>query len=153
MLNRIIKNWINKKLEAFEDGSLKLSLPGCSDIIIGNNNETQFNLTFTSIRGIYLILRRGALGFTEGFIKGYWVTDNLQETMTFLAKNLNNFESIRKGNSRKTFTKFRHWLRENSVSGSKKNIHAHYDLGNSFYELWLDPTMTYSSALFQNLMI
>ena len=151
MLNRIIKNWINKKLEAFEDGSLKLSLPGCSDIIIGNNNETQFNLTFTSIRGIYLILRRGALGFTEGFIKGYWVTDNLQETMTFLAKNLNNFESIRKGNSRKTFTKFRHWLRENSVSGSKKNIHAHYDLGNSFYELWLDPTMTYSSALFQNL--
>ena len=151
MLNQIIKNWINKKLKTFEDGSLRLSIPGCSDIIIGDHNQPQFNITFTSIRGIYLILRRGVLGFTEGFIKGYWITDNLQKTMTFLAKNLSNVESIKKGNSRKFITKFQHWLRENTLSRSKKNIHAHYDLGNAFYELWLDSSMTYSSALFQNL--
>ena len=151
MLNQIIKNWINKKLKRFEDGSLRLSIPGCSDIIIGDHNQPQFNITFTSIRGIYLILRRGVLGFTEGFIKGFWVTDNLQKTMTFLANNLSNVESIQKGNSRKFITKFQHWLRENTLSRSKKNIHAHYDLGNAFYELWLDPSMTYSSALFQNL--
>ena len=151
MLNQIIKNWINKKLKTFEDGSLRLSVPGCSEIIIGKHSEPQFNLTFTSIRGIYLILRRGVLGFTEGFIKGYWVTDNLQETMSFLAKNLSNLESIQKGNSRKIMTKFKHWLRENTVSRSKKNIHAHYDLGNNFYKLWLDPSMTYSSAYFKNL--
>jgi cyclopropane-fatty-acyl-phospholipid synthase len=150
MLNRIIRNWINKKLKTFEDGSLRLSVPGCSDIIIGNDNKARFNLTFTSIRGIYLILRRGVLGFTEGFIKGYWVTDNLKETMTFFAKNLTNVESIKKGNSRKIVAKFKHWLRENTVSRSKKNIHAHYDLGNNFYKLWLDPSMTYSSAFFQN---
>ena len=70
---------------------------------------------------------------------------------TFLAKNLSNVESIKKGNSRKFITKFQHWLRENTLSRSKKNIHAHYDLGNAFYELWLDSSMTYSSALFQNL--
>ena len=151
MLNQIIKNWINKKLKTFDDGSLRLSIPGCSDIIIGDHNQPQFNITFTSIRGIYLILRRGVLGFTEGFIKGFWVTDNLQKTMIFLANNLSNVESIQKGNSRKFVTKFQHWLRENSLSRSKKNIHAHYDLGNAFYELWLDPSMTYSSALFQNL--
>ena len=151
MLNQIIKNWINKKLKTFEDGSLRLSIPGCSDIIIGDHNQPQFDITFTSIRGIYLILRRGVLGFTEGFIKGYWITDNLQKTMTFLAKNLSNVESIKKGNSRKFITKFQHWLRENTLSRSKKNIHAHYDLGNAFYELWLDSSMTYSSALFQNL--
>ena len=151
MLNQIIKNWINKKLKTFDDGSLRLSIPGCSDIIIGDHNQPQFNITFTSIRGIYLILRRGVLGFTEGFIKGFWVTDNLQKTMTFLANNLSNVESIQKGNSRKFVTKFQHWLRENTLSRSKKNIHAHYDLGNAFYELWLDPSMTYSSALFQNL--
>ena len=151
MLNQIIKNWINKKLKTFEDGSLRLSIPGCSDIIIGDHNQPQFDITFTSIRGIYLILRRGVLGFTEGFIKGYWITDNLQKTMTFLAKNLTNVESIKKGNSRKFITKFQHWLRENTLSRSKKNIHAHYDLGNAFYELWLDSSMTYSSALFQNL--
>ena len=151
MLNQIIKNWINKKLKRFEDGSLRLSIPGCSDIIIGDHNQPQFNITFTSIRGIYLILRRGVLGFTEGFIKGFWVTDNLQKTMIFLANNLSNVESIQKGNSRKFITKFQHWLRENTLSRSKKNIHAHYDLGNAFYELWLDPSMTYSSALFQNL--
>ena len=96
MLNQIIKNWINKKLKTFEDGSLRLSIPGCSDIIIGDHNQPQFNITFTSIRGIYLILRRGVLGFTEGFIKGYWITDNLQKTMTFLAKNLSNVESIKR---------------------------------------------------------
>ena len=151
MLNQIIKNWINKKLKTFEDGSLRLSIPGCSDIIIGDHNQPQFDITFTSIRGIYLILRRGVLGFTEGFIKGYWITDNLQKTMTFLAKNLSNVERIKKGNSRKFITKFQHWLRENTLSRSKKNIHAHYDLGNAFYELWLDSSMTYSSALFQNL--
>ena len=151
MLNQIIKNWINKKLKTFEDGSLRLSIPGCSDIIIGDHNQPQFNITFTSIRGIYLILRRGVLGFTEGFIQGYWITDNLQKTMTFLAKNLSNVESIKKGNSRKFITKFQHWLRENTLSRSKKNIHAHYDLGNAFYKLWLDSSMTYSSALFQNL--
>ena len=151
MLNQIIKNWINKKLKTFDDGSLRLSIPGCSDIIIGDHNQPQFNITFTSIRGIYLILRRGVLGFTEGFIKGFWVTDNLQKTMIFLANNLSNVESIQKGNSRKFITKFQHWLRENTLSRSKKNIHAHYDLGNAFYELWLDPSMTYSSALFQNL--
>ena len=151
MLNQIIKNWINKKLKTFEDGSLRLSIPGCSDIIIGDHNQPQFNITFTSIRGIYLILRRGVLGFTEGFIQGYWITDNLQKTMTFLAKNLSNVESIKKGNSRKFITKFQHWLRENTLSRSKKNIHAHYDLGNAFYELWLDSSMTYSSALFENL--
>ena len=151
MLNQIIKNWINKKLKTFDDGSLRLSIPGCSDIIIGDHNQPQFNITFTSIRGIYLILRRGVLGFTEGFIKGFWVTDNLQKTMIFLANNLSNVESIQKGSSRKFVTKFQHWLRENTLSRSKKNIHAHYDLGNAFYELWLDPSMTYSSALFQNL--
>ena len=151
MLNQIIKNWINKKLKTFEDGSLRLSIPGCSDIIIGDHNQPQFNITFTSIRGIYLILRRGVLGFTEGFIQGYWITDNLQKTMTFLAKNLSNVESIKKGNSRKFITKFQHWLRENTLSRSKKNIHAHYDLGNAFYELWLDSSMTYSSAIFQDL--
>ena len=124
MLNQIIKNWINKKLKTFEDGSLRLSIPGCSDIIIGDHNQPQFDITFTSIRGIYLILRRGVLGFTEGFIKGYWITDNLQKTMTFLAKNLSNVESIKKGNSRKFITKFQHWLRENTLSRSKKNIHA-----------------------------
>ena len=128
MLNQIIKNWINKKLKTFEDGSLRLSIPGCSDIIIGDHNKPQFNITFTSIRGIYLILRRGVLGFTEGFIQGYWITDNLQKTMTFLAKNLSNVESIKKGNSRKFITKFQHWLRENTLARSKKNIHAHYDL-------------------------
>ena len=151
MLNQIIKNWINKKLKTFEDGSLRLSIPGCSDIIIGDHNQPQFDITFTSIRGIYLILRRGVLGFTEGFIQGYWITDNLQKTMTFLAKNLSNVERIKKGNSRKFITKFQHWLRENTLSRSKKNIHAHYDLGNAFYELWLDSSMTYSSALFENL--
>ena len=110
MLNQIIRNWINNKLNTFEEGSLKLSVPGCLDIIIGNQDRPMFNLTFTSIRGIYLILRRGALGFTEGFIKGYWVTDDLQATMTFLARNLASVDNIKKGNSRKILTKFKQTL-------------------------------------------
>ena len=50
----------------------------------------------------------------------------------------------------KTLNKFFHFLNSNSLKGSQKNIAAHYDLGNQFYELWLDKSMTYSSALFKN---
>ena len=150
MLNRIVRNWITKNLTSFEGGSLKLSFPKISDIVIGDQRTPEFTISFKSFMGIFLILRRGVLGFTEAFIKGYWTTDDLPKTMTFLAHNLSKVKSIQKGYSKKIITKTRHLLRSNSIAMSKKNIHAHYDLGNEFYSLWLDPSMTYSSAYFEN---
>ena len=77
MLNRIVRNWITKNLTSFEGGSLKLSFPKISDIVIGDQRTPEFTISFKSFMGIFLILRRGVLGFTEAFIRGYWTTDDL----------------------------------------------------------------------------
>lgn len=88
-----------------------------------------------------------ALGMAEGYLEGDWDTPDLD---ALLALGLANFG--REPNSRTTlltpFARAFHSLRDNDLGGSKRNIEYHYDLGNDFYRLWLDPTMAYSSALY-----
>lgn len=97
-------------------------------------------------------LREGArIGFGEAYIEGWWSTPDLHALLDVAL--LNNQEIARKlatGPIIRGFERMRHWMRSNTRSGSKRNIMAHYDLGNSFYELWLDPSMTYSSALYRS---
>ena len=97
-------------------------------------------------------MREGAqLGFGEAYVEGWWSSPDLHALLDVAL--LNNQEIARKmatGPLVRGFERVRHWMRRNSRSGSKRNIMAHYDLGNSFYELWLDPTMTYSSALYRS---
>ncbi|MEG1053418.1 MAG: cyclopropane-fatty-acyl-phospholipid synthase family protein, partial [Janthinobacterium sp.] len=95
------------------------------------------------------VLRSGDIGFAETFIAGDWRTDNLPGLIELMIRNRAQIESLIYGNWWGNLVyKLRHLLNRNSRAGSKKNIHAHYDIGNAFYQLWLDPSMTYSSALF-----
>ena len=90
---------------------------------------------------------RGSLGFTEGYIKDYWHTEDLMDLMNFLAKNYEAFQELIEGKSPlKLMTKLKHRRRKIRKKEAKKH-EAHYDLGNSFYELWRF-SMTYSSALY-----
>ncbi len=92
---------------------------------------------------------KGDIGFGEAYIKGYWESDNIDKLIKFAIDNKSQLERVIKGSFLKImFYRLKHLMNRNSVSGSKKNIHAHYDLGNDFYKLWLDESMTYSSALF-----
>ena len=96
-------------------------------------------------------LRTGAIGFAEGYLANYWSTPDISDLLEVLNLNLDEMQShIGKNKIIKFITRLSHILRPNSRSGSKKNIYEHYDLGNNFYEKWLDPSMTYSSAILKN---
>jgi cyclopropane-fatty-acyl-phospholipid synthase len=95
-------------------------------------------------------LRSGDIGFAESYIAGDWSTPDLTALLTLFIANRDEIESVVYGSWWGSLLyRLKHLLNRNSRAGSAKNIHAHYDLGNSFYRLWLDPTMNYSSAWFE----
>jgi cyclopropane-fatty-acyl-phospholipid synthase len=93
---------------------------------------------------------KGDIGLGESYITNYWESDNINGLIRLGVDNYKEFGKVIKGAIlRIAYYRFKHIiLNRNTKNGSKKNIHAHYDLGNDFYNLWLDNTMTYSSALF-----
>lgn len=96
-------------------------------------------------------LKSGDIGFAESYIKGLCDTPDLESLLSLLLANRQVIETIIYGNwwGRLGY-RIKHWFNKNTKAGSKKNIHAHYDIGNAFYALWLDPSMTYSSACFDS---
>ncbi len=93
----------------------------------------------------------GSIGAAEAYMEGLWSADDLTMVMRILALNQKAFEDMEKGLARLTAPvyKFYHYVRKNTKVGSRKNILAHYDLGNEFYALFLDETMTYSCGIFE----
>ena len=97
------------------------------------------------------ILTEGSIGFAEEFINGSLTTKNLAKLMDYLAFNNHYIEKkINYSLVFKLFNFLRHLFNKNTKSGAKKNIKSHYDLGNDFYKVWLDSSMTYSSAIFKS---
>ena len=97
------------------------------------------------------LVARGDIGLGEDFIASAWDSDDLEALISFFLLNLEQLEGFAHGNmaNRLLFVLHNSLVRRNSLSGSRRNIEAHYDVGNDFYSLWLDETMTYSSALFE----
>ncbi|MFL6711000.1 MAG: class I SAM-dependent methyltransferase [Massilia sp.] len=94
-------------------------------------------------------MRSGDIGFAESYIAGDWSTTDLPALIELMARNRDSIEALVYGSWWGSLVyRLRHLLNRNSKAGSRKNIHAHYDIGNAFYQLWLDPSMTYSSALY-----
>jgi cyclopropane-fatty-acyl-phospholipid synthase len=97
------------------------------------------------------LIREGDLGFCDAYLEGWWSTPDLQAFMDLIhADNDGLYDGFPGMGILRAFEQLRFWLRSNSRAQAKKNIAHHYDLGNDFYGLWLDDTMTYSSALFQS---
>jgi cyclopropane-fatty-acyl-phospholipid synthase len=95
-------------------------------------------------------IANGTIGFGEGYMAGEWDTPDLSALLEVLASNFARFEKVAFGNPvMAALNWLQHMLRGNTRAGSKRNIHAHYDLGNEFYARWLDRTMTYSAARFE----
>jgi len=99
----------------------------------------------------------GDVGFGEAYVEGDWETDDIEAVITWAVANAESAPSISGSKARnfafnllKVYNRALHLLRPNSRRIARTNIAAHYDLGNDFYQLWLDPTMTYSSALFSS---
>lgn len=95
------------------------------------------------------VLASGDIGFAEGYMAGEWESPQLAALLESFAHNYDHIRRLVDGNPlMRAVNWLSHRMNRNSRSGSRKNIHAHYDLGNAFYASWLDPTMTYSSARF-----
>ena len=92
---------------------------------------------------------RGSVGSGEAYMAGYWTTPSLEQVTRLFVANGHLTDKMERGLTRffRTLLKGVHWLNKNTINGSKKNIEAHYDLGNQLFETFLDPTLMYSSAL------
>ncbi len=96
------------------------------------------------------LIREGELGFCDAYLEGGWDTPDLQALMDLVQDGNNHINDAFPGMGLvRRWEQLRHWLRSNSKRQARRNISYHYDLGNAFYKLWLDDTMTYSSALFR----
>jgi cyclopropane-fatty-acyl-phospholipid synthase len=139
---------ILKLLGKLQRGALRLITPDGAVMMFGDDSyPLTLELQTWDVFGA--ALRSGDIGFAEAFIGGGWKTDNLTGLIALLARNRAPIEELVYGSWWGSLAyRFRHLLNRNSRAGSRKNIHAHYDIGNAFYQLWLDPSMTYSSALF-----
>ena len=93
----------------------------------------------------------GSIGAGEAYMLGYWTADNLTNVIRLMCVNQSVMDTLEGGYqwATKPLMKMLHWLNSNTTEGSRKNIAAHYDLGNDFFQLWLDPTMMYSSGIFE----
>ncbi len=95
------------------------------------------------------LVRDGDVGFSEAYMEGWWSTPDLQAFMDLINDdNPSVYDEVLPMRLVRAFERLRHWLRSNSKRQARRNIAHHYDLGNDFYRLWLDDTMTYSSGLF-----
>jgi cyclopropane-fatty-acyl-phospholipid synthase len=95
------------------------------------------------------VLRSGDIGLAEAYLDAQWTTPDLPDLLELFMRNRESLEQAVYGSRLGTLVhRVVHWMRRNTRRGSRRNIEAHYDLGNEFYRAWLDPTMNYSSAWF-----
>ena len=106
-------------------------------------------LTIHRWRAIWRLILLGDVGFAESYITGDWSSRDLPAFIELAARNMESLEAKIDGSlATRLIARLRHLAHANTRTGSRKNIAFHYDLGNAFYECWLDPSMTYSSALY-----
>jgi cyclopropane-fatty-acyl-phospholipid synthase len=137
-------------LSKLKSGHLKITLPNGDTREFGNQNDAlKANIQILDWSVFKQVMSHGDIGFAESYIKGQWNTTDLKSLLEVAIHNRATLEKVIYGSWLGSIIyRAKHWLRDNTKSGSRKNIHAHYDLGNAFYSLWLDPTMSYSSAWF-----
>jgi len=136
-------------LQKLQHGRLHLRLPDGSESVYGHSEHPSASLVVHDWGVFAAAMRSGDIGFAESFIAGEWETPDLCALLRVFIANRNALEDVIYGHWWGQLAhRLRHWLNRNTRSNSRKNIHAHYDLGNAFYSLWLDPTMNYSSAWF-----
>jgi cyclopropane-fatty-acyl-phospholipid synthase len=143
-------HFVLKALDRLTIGRLIMHLPDGTVRRFGNPSDSrEAVLEVRDWRFFRRVLLDGDIGFAEAYMEGYCDSPDLPRLISLLAENQQALGTIAHSNVVHNLAlKLLHRWRQNSRAGSKRNIHAHYDLGNRFYGLWLDPTMSYSSALF-----
>ncbi len=142
-----------KTLEKVHCGSLRLTLPdGKTHTFQGQAPGVAACMRIVSPRCIPKIAWRGSLGLGDAWVEKLWTTSDISACLEFFAVNVSVFEDdyVHGTIFSRWMTRAKYTLQRNTLDGSRRNIKAHYDLGNNFYRQWLDATMSYSSALFSH---
>jgi cyclopropane-fatty-acyl-phospholipid synthase len=132
-------------------GTLKITMPDGRAVVVGGKSPgPSAQVVLKNWRLPSRAFTGGTIGVAESYMDGDWESPDVTSFLELFVVNSEAGEKVAGGASwlLTTVQRMRHWLNENTRTGSKKNISAHYDLGNAFYRQWLDPSMTYSSALF-----
>jgi cyclopropane-fatty-acyl-phospholipid synthase len=131
-------------------GHLMLTLPdGSMHRFGGIHDGPEAQITLHSARAIRRFALGGSLGWAEAYLDGDWSSPDIRAVMALAAANEAEWDEVLRGSVLvRTLSRLFHAFRPNTRRGAKRNIAAHYDLGNAFYATWLDRTMTYSSAEF-----
>jgi len=153
-LERFARRLLLARLEKLEEGQIVLSENG-QHLTFGKLTEAYPLTAQIRIRNPKFysdIAFGGSTGAGEAYINGYWACDELSDLLRILIHNRDVLEEMDKGLAvlSRPLQKVIHFLNKNTRNGSRKNIAAHYDLGNDFYQLWLDKTMMYSCAYFES---
>ncbi|KIC27250.1 SAM-dependent methyltransferase [Leisingera sp. ANG-M6] len=140
------------KVKAMEVGQLDIQLPdGRIFTAKGRNPGPAADLIIHHPDCFARLIREGDLGFSDAYLEGWWSTTDLQAFMDLVHMGADTvYDGFPGQGLARAYERFRFWLHRNHKRQAKKNISYHYDLGNDFYRLWLDDTMTYSSALFRS---
>ncbi len=142
-----------KLLHQLQHGTLIVQCPDGNVLRFGKAEDTHpltASLHIADWRVCAAALKSGDIGFAESYIAGDWSTPNLANLLRVFIANRREVEDMVYGTwAGRLAYRIKHLLNRNTKTNSQKNIHAHYDLGNPFYQLWLDDTMNYSSAWFE----
>lgn len=137
-------------MQRLSHGTLMVQLPDGSTQCFGNGELPHAAITLRNWNVCAAALKSGDIGFAESYIAGDWTTPSLTELLKVFIGNRREVEDVVYGSwAGRLLYRIKHLMNRNTRGNSQKNIHAHYDLGNAFYQLWLDDTMNYSSAWFE----
>jgi cyclopropane-fatty-acyl-phospholipid synthase len=154
----IFQKFILGLLSDMKEGHLVMTLPDGQVLHVGDPaSPHRARLRVVNPAFFRKCIMYGDIGFGESYVDGDWETDDITGVISWFLLNLEKTPTLsgsRKkvlgANLLKIVNRLSHLARENSLKGSKKNIHEHYDLSNDFFRTFLDPTMTYSSAYFKS---
>ena len=150
MLRATVGSLLRRMLRRIDCGEILLQTPSGRGIVIsGMRCEQQAHVRIHDWKCLLRLLIGGDLGFAEGFLAGEWSTPDVYSFLSAAAPRSARAPSFERLRPPQPLNWLRHaLLNRNTRRGSRRNIRAHYDLGNDFYRLWLDPSMTYSSAIY-----
>jgi cyclopropane-fatty-acyl-phospholipid synthase len=145
-------------LRPMQRGRLRLTLPDGSQQLFGSGDEVEASIEVVRPEFFRKCALRGDVGFGDAFVDGDWKTDDLVAVISWFVLNADQAPTLSGSRRRRSLSvnwlslanRLAHLLRPNTRRIAKENIRAHYDLGNDLYKLFLDPSLTYSSALFSS---
>ena len=153
LLGSVIGRKFDQVLDGISVGQLSLTWPDGHTTQHGNRSEKleeNAHVILSNFKPIRLLMFNGQIGFAESYLAGHWTTDSLENLFRLIMNNDANIRQLIRGSRvARFFNNRKHDSNDNTKQGSQRNIAYHYDLGNDFYSLWLDKSMSYSSGIFE----